>query len=155
MRVRFLWPGKTKNQAVRALQEDLLRRIGRLAACEVIETREAKGIEEKFSRKILELEAQGLEKHLQDDYIICLFDQGKEMNSMDFARFLENAAMTSGRPLAFVLGGFCGLAERIMNRCQTRLSLSRMTFSHELTRIVLLEQVYRSLSILKGTNYAK
>ena len=155
MRVRFLWPGKTKNQAVRALQEDLLRRIGRLAACELIETRGARGIEEKFLEKILELEAQGLEKHLQDDYIICLFDQGKEMNSTEFTRFLEHAAMTSGRPLTFVVGGFRGLEERIMNRCQTRLSLSRMTFSHELTRIVLLEQVYRSLSILKGTNYAK
>ena len=155
MRLKFLWPGRTKNEAIRALQEDFLRRISRLATCQLMETREAKGIEEKFAKKILELEAEGLEKHLEDDYIICLFDQGQEMNSMEFARFMENAAMKSGRPLAFVVGGFCGLAERILNRAQARLSLSRMTFSHELTRIILLEQVYRSLSILKGTHYAK
>ena len=93
MRLKFLWPGRTKNEAIRALQEDFLRRISRLATCQLMETREAKGIEEKFAKKILELEAEGLEKHLEDDYIICLFDQGQEMNSMDFARFMENAAM--------------------------------------------------------------
>jgi 23S rRNA (pseudouridine1915-N3)-methyltransferase len=155
MRLKILWPGKTKNRDFRSLQEFYLGRIGQLAACEIVETREAKGLEEKFSQKILELEARGLEKHLEDDYIICLSDQGQEMNSGDFARFMEKAAMKSGRPLTFIVGGFSGLAERILKHADARLSLSKMTFSHELSRVILLEQIYRSLSILKGTHYAK
>ena len=155
MRLKILWPGKTKDRDFRSLQEFYLGRIRQLAACELVETREAKGLEEKFSQKILELEARGLEKHLEDDYIICLFDQGQEMNSREFARFMENAAMRSGRTLTLIVGGFSGLAERILKRADAQLSLSKMTFSHELSRIILLEQIYRSLSIMKGTRYAK
>ena len=153
--MKILWPGKTKNADFRSLQEFYLGRIRQLAACELIETREAKGLQERFSQKILEFEARGLEKQLKDDYIICLFNQGQEMNSCDLARLMEKAAMKSGRPLAFIVGGYAGLAERILKRADARLSLSQLTFSHELCRIVLLEQVYRSLAILKGTHYAK
>lgn len=100
------------------------------------------------------MEAQGLEKHLTDDYIISLFDQGKEMTSEEFARFLEKNG-SSARPLTFMAGGFLGLAERLIRRSPTLLSLSKMTYSHELARVVLLEQVYRALTTLKGKRYAK
>lgn len=123
--------------------------------CELIETSEAKGISEKNPGKIKDIEARGLEKHLKDGYIICLFDKGCEMNSEQFASFLEKTAMDYPHSLTFVVGGFLGLADRIIRRANYLLSLSRMTFSHELTRILLLEQVYRSLSILKGRQYAK
>lgn len=76
------------------------------------------------------------------------------MTSEELARFLERHGSAS-RPLTFVCGGFLGLAERIIERARTRLSLSKMTFSHELARVVLLEQVYRGLTILKGKPYAK
>ena len=112
-------------------------------------------MDERAAEKILETEAQGLERHLDNDYIICLASDGKEMTSMEFARFLERRRMGPGRGLSFVVGGFLGLARRILERADLRLSLSRMTFSHELSRIVLLEQVYRSLTIVKGKHYAK
>jgi len=126
-----------------------------MANCRVIESREARGLDERSAEKIKEIEAQGLEKHLNNDYIICLVDDGKEMSSVEFARFLEKCQLRPCRSLAFVVGGFLGLAGRILERADFRLSLSRMTFSHELARIVLLEQVYRSLTILKGKHYAK
>jgi len=155
MKLKILWPGKTKNREVRELQEFYLRRIRELQPCELIETKEARGIEEKFEERIKDIEARGLEKHFKDDYIICLFHEGREMSSRDFARFLEKCASSSTRPIAFVVGGFIGLEDTILKRADFLLSLSKMTFSHELSRIMLLEQIYRSLTIIKGRQYPK
>ncbi len=155
MRMKFLWPGKTKSQELRGLEAFYVSRIRPLTGCEIIVTRQARGIDEKHGVKIMEIEAQGLEKYLSNDYIICLSDLGKEMTSEEFARFFERRERQSGRPLAFVLGGFLGLADRLLARADLRLSLSRMTLSHELSRVVLLEQVYRALTIVRKRHYAK
>jgi 23S rRNA (pseudouridine1915-N3)-methyltransferase len=155
MNIKILWPGKTRNQAVRDIQDRYLKRIRGLAPCRIIETAEARGFEDRFGDKIKDLEARGLEKHFKDDYIVCLFDEGREMSSREFARFLEKRAAESIRAVTFVVGGFLGLAQRILDRADIHLSLSKMTFSHELCRIMLLEQIYRSLSLMKGSSYAK
>jgi len=153
--LKFVWPGRTRTPELRSLQELHVDRIRSMAACRVIESREARGIGERAAEKIKEIEALGLERHLDNDYIICLVDDGEEMSSTEFARFLEKRRLGPCRSLAFVVGGFLGLAGRILERADLRLSLSRMTFSHELARVVLLEQVYRSLTIVKGKHYAK
>lgn len=155
MELIFLWPGKTRGEHFRALQEEYLNKIRQFSRARIIETAEARGLEEKWMEKILEKEAKGLEKYLQDGYIICLSDKGKEMTSEQLARFIEDKAMTSARKLIFLVGGFLGLAPRILEKANFLLSLSRMTFSHELARVVLLEQVYRSLNIIKGYSYPK
>lgn len=126
-----------------------------LERCELIETKDARGLPDREAKKILEIEAAGLEKHVKDDYIICLFDKGEEMDSEDFARFLGEKGSNSVHDITFIVGGFLGLAEEILKRANFLLSLSKMTLSHELTRIVLLEQIYRSLSIMHGRQYAK
>jgi len=155
MRLKILWPGKTKNIEIRNLQEYYLERINHMVPCELIQTKDARGIEEKFSDKIKEVEAKGLEKHFRDDYIICLFDGGREMSSSEFARFLNDLSSSTSRGIALVVGGFLGLSERILKKANSLLSLSKMTFSHELTRIILLEQIYRALTLLKGRQYTK
>jgi 23S rRNA (pseudouridine1915-N3)-methyltransferase len=155
MRLKFLWPGKTKNPDLRGLQGFYEARIRSLAGLETIETREAKGLEEKHAEKIKDLEARGLERHLEGAYVICLDERGREMSSTEFAGFLRSRERESGTPLAFVAGGFLGLADRILERADLKMSLSRLTFSHELARVVLLEQVYRALTIVGGRHYAK
>jgi 23S rRNA (pseudouridine1915-N3)-methyltransferase len=155
MRLIFLWPGKTKSPELRRLQYFYAARIGTLASVDIVESREARGIDEKYPEKIKDLEARGLEKNLKGVYIICLSDKGKDMTSQEFARFIRGRAAASGKPLAFVVGGFLGLADRIAERADARLSLSRLTLSHELCRVVLLEQVYRALTIIRGQHYAK
>ena len=155
MKLKILWPGKTRNIEIRSLQEFYLRRISQLAPCELIETKEAKGIPERFASKIKKIEAFGLEKYFKDDYIICLFHEGKEMSSIEFARFLEKIVSSSTRVISFVVGGFLGLEERILKRADFLFSLSQMTFSHELSRIMLLEQIYRSLTTIRRKKYAK
>ena len=155
MRLRFVWPGKTKSPELRALQSFYAGRIEALASIEIVETREARGFDEKQAEKIKAQEALGLEKHLEGVYSICLLDQGKEMTSGEFARFIRRQAEDAGKTLGFVVGGFLGLADRIVEKADARLSLSRLTFPHELTRVVLLEQVYRALTIIRGQHYAK
>ena len=155
MKLKIVWPGKTRNKSLKDLQGVYLEKINRLENCTLIETREAWSLADKQVQKIRGIEADALEKHIKDDYIICLFDRGKEMNSEEFARFLEETGSSAARCITFVVGGFLGLAERILKRADLLLSLSKMTFSHELTRIILLEQIYRSLTIMKGRHYAK
>ncbi len=155
MKLKILWPGRTRNSSIKIIQDDLFKKIGRLNRCELIETKEARGLDEKNERKILDVEAQGLEKNFGNDYIICLSDKGKEMSSKEFARFLGKMTSHSTRTATFVVGGFLGLDKRIIQRADFLLSLSKMTFSHELIRLILLEQIYRSLTIMKGHHYAK
>lgn len=154
IRIRILWPGRTKNKEWRRLQAFYFERIRQLELCELLETKEAKGLKERDAEKIKEIEARGLEKHLGDDYIICLSEEGKQVSSPDFARLLDRLAETR-RPVTFIVGGFAGLAPRLLKRAALVLSLSRMTFSHELSRVALLEQIYRALTIRKGMHYAK
>jgi len=118
MKLKILWPGKTRNREIKSLQEFYLERINLLETCELIQTKEAKGIAEKFARRIKEIEASNLEKHFKNDYIICLFHEGKEMSFAELARFLEKIAKNS-------------------------------------SRVMLLEQIYRFLTIIKGKQYAK
>jgi 23S rRNA (pseudouridine1915-N3)-methyltransferase len=153
-RLRVIWPGKTKNRDLRALQEFYLAKIRRLESCGLVETREVKGLKDRDAEKIKDKEAAYLEKYIRDEYIICLFDKGREMSSEDLAALLEKK-MSSSRAIAFVVGGFAGLSERMLKRADVLLSLSRMTLSHELCRVVLLEQIYRALTIQKGRQYAK
>lgn len=155
MRLKFVWPGKTKSGELRALEAMHLKRIGLLANCRIVETRAARGMSEKHADKIREFEAEGLEKQAAGDYMICLHHRGKEMTSEEFAGFLDRTAGSGGRRLAFVVGGFLGLAESLLKKADFLLSLSKMTFSHELTRIILMEQVYRAVTVLKGHHYAK
>jgi 23S rRNA (pseudouridine1915-N3)-methyltransferase len=155
MQVKLLWPGKMKSAEAAGLQSHYLQRIAGLMPVRLVETPTARGLDEKFAEKILSREAEGLEKHFKDDYIVCLFDGGREMTSADFARFFESRAAEARRSVDFVVGGFLGLAPRILERADLRMSLSRMTYSHELARLMLLEQIYRALSLMKGRSYAK
>lgn len=155
IKLKLVWSGKCRNRSLKEIQDVYLQKINKLERCELIETKEARGLTERSEKRVLEIEAAGIEKHMKNDYIICLFDKGKEMNSEEFARFLEEKGSNSTRCITFVVGGFLGLAEGILKRANFFLALSKMTFSHELTRIVLLEQIYRSLSINHGRQYAK
>jgi 23S rRNA (pseudouridine1915-N3)-methyltransferase len=153
--IKLLWPGRMKSADAAALQAHYMQRISGLNPVRLIETPTPRGLGEKEAEKIMDLEAAGLEKHLNNDYIVCLFDRGQEMSSMELARFFEKRAAQGTRSIAFLVGGFLGLSPRLLDRADLKLSLSRMTFSHELCRIMLMEQIYRAFSLMKGSSYAK
>jgi len=155
MYFKVIWPGKTKDSHIRGLQEAYFERINHLVRCELFETKTARGIPEREAEKIKQAESLALEKHLKDDYIICLLDRGNEMNSKQLAAFLDQKMMGRQHAISFVMGGFLGLSDHLLQKADFALSLSRMTYSHELARLLLLEQIYRALSIIKGKHYAK
>ncbi len=88
-----------------------------------------------------------------EDYIILLDERGKELRTVDFAAFLERKFMASGKRVVFIIGGPWGFSDEVYERADFMLSLSKMTFPHQLVRLLFLEQLYRSFTILKGEPY--
>jgi 23S rRNA (pseudouridine1915-N3)-methyltransferase len=87
--------------------------------------------------------------------VLPLGQKGEELSSESFAGWLEEKLSLGQGEFIFVLGGVLGLTPKVQSACSFRLSLSEMTFTHEMSLVILLEQIYRAFSILKGTNYHK
>jgi 23S rRNA (pseudouridine1915-N3)-methyltransferase len=94
-----------------------------------------------------------LHKFKNDDYVILLDEKGKSFTSVAFARHIEQLQNHSTRQLVFVVGGAFGFSEAVYNRAQMKLSLSEMTFSHQLIRLIFMEQLYRAFTILNNHPY--
>lgn len=100
-------------------------------------------------------EATQIEKALGPEYLVALHDRGRKYDSPGFAKMIEKLQSTSGGRLTLLIGGAFGLDERLLDRADLVVSLSELTFSHQLVRLVILEQLYRGFSILAGTAYHK
>ena len=84
------------------------------------------------------------------DYIVLLDEYGKEMRSIDFAYWMEKKMVNVGKRLIFVIGGPYGFSQAVYEKCNEKVSLSKMTFSHQMVRLVFIEQLYRAMTILNG-----
>lgn len=101
-------------------------------------------------------EGRELLKHTRAEAVLIpLHAEGREYSSVTFAQMLQKNFESGARQFDFILGGAAGLSKEVLSRCRERLSLSHMTFAHELARVVLLEQLYRAGTILRGENYHK
>lgn len=89
----------------------------------------------------------------EDDEIILLDEKGKERNSIDFAKYLNEKMLYSNKRMVFVVGGPYGFSKEVYQKAHGKISLSAMTFSHQLVRVVFLEQLYRAMTIIKGEPY--
>ena len=87
------------------------------------------------------------------DYVILLDDKGITLSSIEFSEFLNKKMISSTNELVFIIGGAFGFSESVYKRANTKLSLSKMTFSHQMVRMIFKEQLYRAFSILKGEKY--
>ncbi len=94
-----------------------------------------------------------LDKLTSSDYVVLLDERGKEMTSQQFAGFLQKQMNTGLKNLVFVIGGPYGFSERVYQRANFKIALSQMTFSHQLVRLIFLEQLYRGLAILNNHPY--
>lgn len=88
-----------------------------------------------------------------DDHLVLLDEHGKELTSMEFSKYIDRKMSTVPRNLIFVVGGPYGFSQAVYDRADDRLSLSRMTFSHEMVRLFFIEQIYRAMTILRGEPY--
>ena len=153
MRLRLIWVGKTKNEHLRALVEDYLERLRRFARCEITELRESAarvagvGIEDEGRRIIGALSS--------DAYVVLLDVEGREWSSAGLAGEIEKWQLGAKREIAFVIGGHNGVSKEVVGRANCRWSLSRLTLTHEMARVVLAEQLYRAYTIIHGLPYQK
>ena len=114
------------------------------------------GAGEAMERKIKEKEGERLLSHIKDNmYVIALAIEGKARSSEELSGRLDNLGLQGNSDIAFVIGGSLGLSEAVLKRADEALSFSRMTFPHQLMRVILLEQIYRSFKIQHGEPYHK
>lgn len=139
MKLRVVWIGKTKNPHLAKLCDDYIGRIQRFLPLQISEVKES-----------------GLAAALdQPDRIVVLDPKGKPWTSDQLAKFVERHLASDSRRLTFVVGDYGGLPAQAKQRADAAWSLSPMTFTHELARVLVLEQIYRALSIIHHLPYAK
>ena len=159
LNIRLICVGKLKERFYAEAVAEYAKRLGAFCRLEVIELAEER-LGENPSAAELEAapnrEAEQIEKKLlKDGTLVCLCVEGGQMDSEAFAGLLTRTE-NSGRPrLSFVIGGSFGLAQKLKDRADLRLSMSKMTFPHHLARVMLLEQVYRGFQIKEGSRYHK
>ena len=153
MRLRLLAVGRDRSGLYAPAVEEYARRIARYARFELVEIPEAR--RHAGTPRAREEEGESILERLDPrEDLVALDERGREFTSQDFARRLQ-AWMQGGRDVALVIGGSDGLAPAILERARERIALSRMTLAHRLARLVLVEQVYRAFTILKGEPYHK
>jgi 23S rRNA (pseudouridine1915-N3)-methyltransferase len=145
--------GKTRNAHVAALVDDYVRRLARFSRAEVTELREGTSADE---RALIEEEGKRIAAALTSGSLTVLLDvEGQQFSSHELAAQIEAWQNAGTKEVAFIIGGHLGVAEEIKRRAQLRWSLSRLTLTHELARVFVVEQLYRAHTILRGLPYQK
>lgn len=153
MRWTLIAVGKPKAGPLREAESHYRKRLGALRPLAVLEVAEAPTREVAAARR---LEGQALLQAVPEGAaLVALTEHGQTLASEAFAKRLDQAEAEGGRGLAFVIGGAHGLDEAVLAKASWKLSLSPMTFPHELARVMLVEQLYRAEQIRRGTPYHK
>lgn len=152
MKIELWWIGKTFEPYVKSGIDDYLKRLQRFASVQVMEIPDIKGQTDGTTTKAREA-AKILEKLKPEDLLILLDEKGKSYSSVEFSRFMEQKENQSVKKLVFLVGGAFGFDEKIYQRANGMVSLSKMTFSHQLIRLLFLEQLYRAYTILHNFPY--
>jgi 23S rRNA (pseudouridine1915-N3)-methyltransferase len=153
MRIRVIWEGKTKDAHLRALQEDYAARIARFNEINIQEMSSQRQ-SSTGGRKLSPTERRWMEK-LKGSAKVVLDARGREWTSEEFAEWLGQRAVHGTREVAFLVGGPDGFSAAFRERADLLLSLSRLTLTSDWARTLLLEQIYRGFTILRGFPYPR
>ena len=154
MRIRLICEGKTKDARLRALQADYLKRLTRFTDLTVEEIRPGRAPAGARDGKLSAGERQLLAK-LQDSTKILLDERGREWTSAEFAAWFGQEELQGAQKLVFLVGGAEGFSAAFREQADSLLALSRMTLTHDWARTLLLEQIYRAFTILRGHPYPR
>lgn len=159
MKVRIVSVGKIKEKYFKDAIEEYKKRLSSYATIECIEVPDEKIPENASLKEEEEIKRKEgerlLEKIKENEFVILLDLHGKEIDSVAFSQFLEQKMVQGVSSFTFVIGGSLGLAPSLISRAQFRLCLSPMTFTHQFTKVILLEQVYRAFKIMHHETYHK
>lgn len=159
MNIKIFAIGKLKEDYLKEAVKEYSKRIGRFAKLEIVELAESRLPDKASAKDELKVKEQEasliLSKLGNKDYVIALSPDGKQMESTAFASLIEERALEGFSDISFVIGGSLGLGEELLKRADFRLSFSKMTFPHQLFRVILLEQIYRAFKINSNESYHK
>ena len=159
MKITLITVGKIKEKYLKDAIAEYSKRLSRYCKLEIIEAADEKTPDqagETVEENIRNKEGERILKHIRDDmYVITLEIGGKMLSSEELAQKIETLGVQGESSIAFVIGGSIGLGKEVLKRSDYALSFSKMTFPHQLMRVILLEQVYRSYRIMCGEPYHK
>lgn len=159
MKITLVTVGKIKEKYLETAIAEYSKRLGRYCRLEIVQVADEK-TPDKASElqevQIRDKEGERILAHIKEDaYVIALAIDGKQRSSEEMAAWMENLGVRGESHLQFIIGGSLGLSQAVLNRADTKISFSRLTFPHQLMRVILLEQIYRSFRIIKGEPYHK
>jgi len=156
IKIRIIVVDRTRSPFLAEGEAFYLKRLRNYAQVEWTEVKPVKMTKGRPEEEILRLEGQALiRKRAPKDYLVALDRSGRQYDSEEFAGHLEKVALNAIGAITFMIGGPLGLSKDALAEADEVLSLSRFTLTHEMSRILLLEQIYRALTILKGEKYHK
>ena len=154
MKITLLTVGKTTNAHLIKLQEEYQNRLKFYIPFEMLVIPELKNTKSLSTSEQVEKEAELILKQIElNDEVVLLDERGKQFTSVAFSEYIAKKIMASHKRMIFVVGGPYGFSERVYQRANNKISLSTMTFSHQMIRLIFVEQLYRALTILKGEPY--
>jgi len=154
MKISLLQTGKTTDKHVAELVDLYTNRIKKYTAFDIVTIPELKNtknmpVQEQKDREAVKI----IQTLTDDDYIILLDEKGKELKTIEFSVALEKMFFLPKKRIIFIIGGPWGFSEKVYSRADYKMSLSKMTFPHQLVRLLFLEQLYRVFTIIKGEPY--
>ncbi|HBV99469.1 MAG: hypothetical protein JL50_02525 [Peptococcaceae bacterium BICA1-7] len=159
MQINILAVGRLKEKYLQEAQKEYLKRLSAYARVNVTEVEDEpfkEGISASLEESVKSREATRLQKNVnQGDYVVALDREGRQMTSEELSEFLSGLGLEGKSRVTFVIGGTLGLSAEVLKIADHRLSFSKMTFPHQLMRVILLEQVFRAFKIARGEPYHK
>lgn len=159
MKITIVTVGKIKEKYLRDAVDEYTKRLSKYCRLEIIQVADEKTPEnasETVENQIRQKEGERILKYLKEDaYVITLEIGGKMLDSVEFSKKIENLGIQGKSHLIFVIGGSIGLGQEVLKHSDYGLSFSKMTFPHQLMRVILLEQIYRGYRIMAGEPYHK
>jgi 23S rRNA (pseudouridine1915-N3)-methyltransferase len=158
MKIKIITVGKIKEKYLQDGIDEYTKRLSRYTQLEMVEVNDEKA-PEKLSKKEMEMikdkEGDKLLSKLDNDYLVALDIKGKSFGSVELAKKIRDVFSYESSNITFVIGGSLGLSKKILDRANLKLSFSKMTFPHQLMKMILLEQIYRSFRIINNEPYHK
>ena len=156
MKIKIIALGKIKEKFLKDGIEEFLKRLTPYTSVEIIELAPIEIKDENLIPKVLEQEGEKILANIKpNSYVITLEILGKQVSSEDFADKINEITISGIGELVFVIGSSCGISPTVSQRADFKLSISKMTFLHQFTRLLLLEKIYRAFKIMKNETYHK
>jgi len=155
LNIKIIAPGKIKEKFLKDGIDEFMKRIRPYASAEIIEV-PALEVKDNQIERTLDAEGEKILSLIKPlSFVITLEVGGSMLSSEEFARKIEEVSRSGTAEIVFVIGSSCGLSQKVSERADLKLSLSKMTFLHQFTRLLLVEQIYRAFKIIKGETYHK